>query len=62
LVSFGLIDKRFKIIKGYTPKIGNSKEDSLSVFEELPFTSTKIDLALEYKCSKFVRATPAEKV
>jgi len=62
LVSFSLIDKRFKIIKGYTLKIGNSKEDSLSVFEELPFISTKIDLALEYKCSKLIRAISAEQV
>ena len=29
---------------------------ALSVFLEFSLTSTKIDLALEYKCLKFVRA------
>jgi len=60
LISFSLIDKRLKIIQGYTPEVGNSKEYILSVFLEFSLTNMKIDLVLEYKSPKFVGAIPAE--
>jgi len=60
LISFRLIDKRLKIIQGHTSEVGNSEEYFLGVFLEFSLTSTKIDLALEYKSPKFVRATPTE--
>jgi len=62
LISFGFIDEWLKIIKGYTPEVGDDKENLLSVFSKLPFTSTKIDLTLEYKCLKFIRTAPTKQV
>jgi len=62
LISFGFIDKQLEIIKSYTSEVGDSKENLLSIFSKLSFTSMKIDLTLEYKCSKFIRTAPTERV
>jgi len=60
LVEIHLIDKRFKEVKGNALKIGDSKEDLLSVFGKLFFTSPKIDLILEYKSLELIRASVTE--
>jgi len=60
LISFSFINEQLKIIKDYTLEIRDGKENLLSVFSKLPFASTKIDLTLEYKYSKFIRTAPTE--
>jgi len=60
LVGIHLIDKRFKEVKGNTLKIGDGKEDLLSVFGKLSFTSPKIDLILEYKSLELIGASATE--
>jgi len=56
LVEIHLIDKRFEEVKGNTLKIGDGKEDLLSVFGKLSFTSLKIDLILEYESLELIGA------
>jgi len=60
LVRVCLINKRFKEVKGNTPKIGDGEEDFFGVFGKLSFTCLEIDLTLKYESSELIGTSAAE--
>jgi len=62
MIRVRLIDKGFKVVQYDASKVKYSKKNLLSIVVKLFITSTKINLTLEYKCTKFIWTAPAEGV
>jgi len=56
------IDVGFKVIKRNVPEVEDGKEDFVCILFKFLFTGTEIDLILEYKSTKLVRASTTKQV